>query len=170
MPLPSSDAARAKDNIFMPTSDGGIEHTIAEFADADEWLRRATRNEIILFPPQFYLLHALAPFLASPRPRAETSLVELQEQRERLLAFIQQKSHGSSNWAEMVICPTLLRMSADGRSVLALDKTGLQPEEPRRRGDPDMVILLDFRPEGPRNIEIMTKQRFFTETRKVEKL
>lgn len=43
-----------------PTSDGGIEHTAAAFAPATEWLERQRNGEIVLFPPQLFLLTMLA--------------------------------------------------------------------------------------------------------------
>jgi hypothetical protein len=62
-----------RDELQVPTSDGGIEVTEAQFLPAAEWLRRARSAEIILYPPQFLLLHLVSEFL-DQEPRANTSV------------------------------------------------------------------------------------------------
>ena len=93
--------------IPTPAHDGGLEHTAAAFDDASAWLARARAGAIILFPPQFYLLHLVSEFLrplpssststptAAPGPAAENRHhhhhhlpLLLQSQRDALLAFL----------------------------------------------------------------------------------
>lgn len=54
--------------IPAPTHDGGLEHTAAAFDNTHTWLARARAGDIILFPPQFYLLHLIAGFFPPPPP------------------------------------------------------------------------------------------------------
>src|SRR5271154_105186 len=82
--------------IPNPTSDGGVEHTAALFAPCSTWLSQARANEIILFPPQFYLMHLLAPFLSAPPPYQTFTTEGLQEQRDAVMGFLQ-SSHSNSN-------------------------------------------------------------------------
>lgn len=75
--LPQTDLNQAI--IPTPTHDGGVEHTAATFDDARAWLGRARAGDIILFPPQFYLLHLVSEFL---RPQPSTPEGPPQQQRE----------------------------------------------------------------------------------------
>lgn len=145
--------------IPVPTSDGGLEHTAALFASCKEWLEQAMRNEIILFPPQFYLMSLLAPFLDVSSSRA-LSTAELQKQRDGVLAFLDGDGDGMGvRWAEKVMSPTgLLMRKSDGRSVLALDKPGPELKDSGRRGDEKRVVLVKFSKEGPRNVEVRLRK------------
>ena len=60
--------------IPVPTSDGGLEHTEAQFLWPSQWLQRAKENEIIVYPPQFYLLSLISEFFpAGSSGREEVS-------------------------------------------------------------------------------------------------
>ncbi|KAF2492114.1 hypothetical protein BU16DRAFT_104114 [Lophium mytilinum] len=97
-PLPPSTTA-APHNLLdpdetiipTPTHDGGIEHTAARFLPAAKWLALARAARILLFPPQFFLLHLLAPYLARSSTSPTSPLpppAELQAERDALLAFL----------------------------------------------------------------------------------
>src|ERR1700733_1739015 len=88
LPLTQVSAKNIKSEavIPVPTSDGGVEHTAALFASCKEWLEQATRNDIILFPPQYYLMDLLAPFLRLSSIPLSTE--ELQTQRDAVLEFL----------------------------------------------------------------------------------
>ena len=61
LPLQASESpGLATESTVRATSDGGKEITSALFADASDWLSRARDGQIILFPPQFYLLSIIA--------------------------------------------------------------------------------------------------------------
>jgi hypothetical protein len=145
--------------IPTPTSDGGLEHTAALFASCQTWLDQATRNEIILFPPQFYLMHLLAPFLSNPNSK-KVSAEELQQQRDGVLNFLKGDGDGKGvKWADKVMSPIgLLMRKSDGRSVLALDKPGPELKDSGRRGDEKRVVLVKFSKEGPRNVEVRLRK------------
>ncbi|TVY53520.1 putative nudix hydrolase, partial [Lachnellula suecica] len=124
LPLTQTSAQNitSQSAIPTPTSDGGLEHTDALFAPCRTWLDQARRNDIILFPPQFYLMHLLSPFL-SPPPSTPLSISELQAQRDGVMDFLQGDGDGKGvRWADKVMSPIgLLMRKSDGRSVLALD-------------------------------------------------
>lgn len=135
----------------VPTPDGGVEHTAATFADAGEWLRRQARGEIVLFPPQCYLLTLVAEALGSvPGVReadgngsdsGDGERARLVAQREALLSFVGSapasagavgpagnaggRPHPTAliPWSEKVMSPhTLFIRDGDRRIVLGLDK------------------------------------------------
>lgn len=185
--LPNSDLSKNADFnlpttsealIPNPTPDGGIEHTAALFAPCSTWLAQARANEIILFPPQFYLMHLLAPFLSTPPPYQTFTTEELQKQRDAVMAFLKTSdSPSSAPWSHKVMSPSGLFMrKSDGRSVLALDKPGLELGGSGRSGDPERVVLVRFSKEGPRDVdvrwrrEVLDEERAWKEKERVEEV
>ncbi len=172
LPLPSESPAhgslpvQSEAIIPIPTSDGGIEHTAARFLPPSTWLSMARSGEIILFPPQFFLLHLLHPYLS---PENVPNIVEPQElarQREALLDFLQT---GDPPWGEKCMSPTgVMWKSGDGRAVLALDKPGPELEGSGRSGDSERVVLVKFNKEGPRELEVAWKKDVFKEERRLK--
>ncbi|KAK4143960.1 uncharacterized protein C8A04DRAFT_36998 [Dichotomopilus funicola] len=152
--------------IPAPTHDGGVEHTAAAFDHASTWLARARAGEIILFPPQFYLLHLVSAFLDSAAPTSSPSSQQdhhHQTARTSLLNFLAHTPTSSSSpftstttnhptasisWGQKVISPAVLFMrSRDGRVVLGLDKPGpeLRGSDPSAKGgDMERVVLVKF--------------------------
>lgn len=161
LPLTQTSAKNisSEDVIPIPTSDGGVEHTAALFGSCKEWLSQAMRNDIILFPPQFYLMSLLAPFL-DVSPSSNLSTQELQRQREGVMGFLKGDGDGKGvNWADKVMSPVgLLMRKSDGRSVLALDKPGPELKDSGRSGDEKRVVLVKFSKEGPRNVEVRLRK------------
>ena len=169
---PLSDAAQedseAEVRIPVPTTDGGVEHTNARFLPASVWLRLAQEGRIILFPPQFFLLHQVAQHFDNlsdavaygsisrdPLPREE-----LEARRRRLLEFVKT---GEPPWTEKVISPIVLpprdgQKRPDSRSVLALDKPGPELAGSGRAGLKEQVVLVGFRKEGPRHLAVIPRQ------------
>jgi hypothetical protein len=150
--------------IPVPTSDGGLEHTAALFASCAEWLSQASRNEIILFPPQFYLMYLLAPFLDISTSKS-LSTAELQKQRDGVLQFLEGDGDGKGvKWADKCISPVGIMMrKSDGKSVLALDKPGLELTGSGRSGDVERVACVKFSKEGPRSVEIRLRREVLAE-------
>ncbi|KAE8450661.1 hypothetical protein EG329_006005 [Mollisiaceae sp. DMI_Dod_QoI] len=172
--LPLAQTSRApnlpsQSVIPTPTSDGGLEHTAALFASCSRWLSQAGRNEVILFPPQYYLMFLLSPFLApSPFLPAE----ELQIQRDRVLKFL--KTDGGDGkgipWAEKVMSPIgLLMRKSDGRSVLGLEKPGPELKGSGRGGDEKRVVLVKFSKGGPRDVEVRDRAEILAEEKEFQK-
>ncbi|KAH7319436.1 hypothetical protein BKA65DRAFT_556855 [Rhexocercosporidium sp. MPI-PUGE-AT-0058] len=163
----TSKSISSKSVIPTPTSDGGLEHTAALFAPCSTWLSQARQNSIILFPPQFYLMYLLAPFLTpSSSNSSPLSTSELQRQRDDVLEFL--KGDGGDGkgvkWADKVMSPIgILMRKSDGRSVLGLDKPGPELRESGRRGDEKRVVLVKFGREGPRNMEVRDRREVLAE-------
>ncbi|TVY24629.1 putative nudix hydrolase [Lachnellula hyalina] len=155
--------------VPTPTSDGGVEHTAALFASCWDWLNQATKGEVMLFPPQYYLMHLLSPFLIpSPTP---LSTQELQKQRDAVLGFLQGDGDGKGvKWADKVMSPVgLLMRKSDGRSVLSLEKPGPELVGSGRAGDAKRVVLVKFSKEGPRDVEVRWRKEVLDEEKR-EKL
>lgn len=151
--------------IPVPTSDGGVEHTAALFGSCQKWLDQARKNEIILFPPQFYLMWLLSPFLSVPSSPLSTA--ELQKQRDSVLEFLKSDGDGKGvKWADKVISPVaILLRESDQRAVLALDKPGPELKNSDRRGDEKRVVLVKFGKDGPRNVDVRYKKDVLEEER-----
>lgn len=61
-------------------------------------------------------------------------------------------------WKDKCMSPTgLLMRKSDGRSVLGLEKPGLELEGSVRRGDGKRVVLVRFGKGGPRDVEVLEK-------------
>ncbi|OJK03078.1 hypothetical protein ASPACDRAFT_113764 [Aspergillus aculeatus ATCC 16872] len=146
-----------REEIQVPTSDGGVEVTEARFLPASEWLQMAQRGDIILFPPQFLLLHLVAGFL-DKKPRVAASLRELHRRRAELTDFV---STGQPPWSEKCISPKMLRMSSDGRTVLALDQPGPELRGTDKQGETERVVLVRFKRGEARELEVRWKQDAF---------
>ncbi|KAG5981142.1 hypothetical protein E4U55_003252 [Claviceps digitariae] len=164
--------------MLIPTTDGGIEHTAAQFSPPQFFLARAAENAIILFPPQVYLLTLLARFLrGSTTDQAGPALYK--NQREELLSFLQRrvtaetargKEHHTAriSWAEKVMNPySLLLREEDKRVVLALDKPGPDVEATAdgRGGDWERVLLVKFGKGGPSDVEVETREKVLKENK-----
>ena len=152
--------------IPIPTSDGGLEHTAALFGSCKEWLDQAQRNDILLFPPQFFLIFLLAPFL-DVSYSSTLSTNELQKQRDKLLEFVLRDGDGKGvKWADKVISPVgLLKRQSDGKNVLALDKPGLELKDSGRKGEEERVVLVNVSKEGPRDVEVRLRKEILDEER-----
>ncbi|KAJ5095691.1 hypothetical protein NUU61_005047 [Penicillium alfredii] len=150
-----------REHLQIPTSDGGIEVTEARFLSASEWLRRAQSGEIILFPPQFLLLHLVSGFL-DQEPHLDASVEEIQKRRAALVEFIHS---GSPPWTHKCISPKMLQMTEDGRTVLALDDAGPELKGSDRRGESERVVLVRFRKGSAREVAVGWKKDVMEEER-----
>lgn len=143
--------------VQTPTHDGGVEHTAALFDSASTWLAKASAGEIILYPPQFYLLTLISRFLARGTKQLTTS--DYSEQRDKLLSFLRRTptssvKHFTSDipWAEKVMSPEVVSFAktgsyGNGRVILGLAKPGRELMDSGRGGDVERVVLVDFRKE-----------------------
>jgi hypothetical protein len=164
LPLHSPTSITKDAIIPVPTSDGGIEHTAASFASCSTWLEQARKNEIILFPPQFYLMHLLSAFLI---PGPATSESELQAQRDKVVEFLNGTEGNGIPWADKVMSPVGLMMrKSDGRSVLGLEKPGPELKGSGRGGDAERVVLVRFGKEGPRDVDVRGRKEILEEEKK----
>ncbi|EEA20902.1 NUDIX family hydrolase, putative [Talaromyces marneffei ATCC 18224] len=142
-----------RQEVQVPTSDGGVEINEARFLPASNWLQQAQAGEIILYPPQFLLLSVTAQFLdQSPSTSSST---EKQARRKELLEFIHS---GNPPWTDKFVCPRSLQLLDDKRAVLALDHPGPELHGSGKKGDDERVIVVNFGKDGPRNVEVRWKK------------
>lgn len=169
-----------------PTSDGGLEHTAAAFAAPREWLRRQEAGEIVLFPPQCFLLTMVARALEGAGAGADYAA-----QRRALLDFVtkvppppeeelesragggrgRNKAHPTSliPWADKVMSPEVLFVRrSDGKLVLGIDKPGAELKGTGRGGDFERVVLARFGKEGPRDLEVRNREDVLREEKEAE--
>jgi hypothetical protein len=129
----------------------------------------ANKSEIILFPPQYFLLHQIAPFLAPSTSPFPLEPAELSRQRGALKEFV---LHGGGDvpWGQKCISPEVL-MKTDvggwggGRVVLGLGKPGLELRDSGRKGEDREVVFVEFKKEGPRRVEVARREDVFREER-----
>ncbi|TGO24733.1 hypothetical protein BPAE_0096g00390 [Botrytis paeoniae] len=169
----NQETEKQKETHTIPTHDGGIEHTAAEFAYCSTWLEKARKGEIILFPPQFYLMELLSQFLlpAGTDANSAFSTEELSAQRNQVLQFLQGDGGDASGifWGEKVMSPLSLgikRKNGDGRVILGLDGQGPELEGMGRKGDGKRVVLVRFGKEGPREVEVRERREILEEERR----
>ena len=163
----SQDNEEEEVKIPLPTTDGGLEHTTARFLPASVWLRLAQEGRIIMFPPQFFLLHQIAqhfdnlpdPIAYGSISRDPLSRQELEKRRKSLTDFVKTSQ---PPWTEKVISPIIRpvrdgKKREDNRSVLSLEKPGPELEGSGRSGENEQCILVNFRKEGPRHLAVISK-------------
>lgn len=181
---PASDGGSGPvdvDVVQTPTPDGGVEHTAATFADAPEWLRRQARGEIVLFPPQCYLLTLVAEVFASVSPESVGGDLEARyaAQRRALVEFVRRTPTGGEAageggkglhpsalipWSEKVMSPhTLFIRDSDDRIVLGIDKPGPELKGSGAGGDYERVVLVKFAKGGPRDVEVRGREEVLRE-------
>lgn len=189
MPLAESPRTPAADGgpvdidvVQTPTPDGGVEHTAATFADASEWLRRQARGEIVLFPPQCYLLTLVAQVFGSVSPESVGNDLEARyaAQRRALVEFVRRTPttadggavdggkalHPSAliPWSDKVMSPhTLFIRDSDDRIVLGIDKPGPELKGTGAGGDFERVVLVKFAKGGPRDVEVRGREEVLRE-------
>lgn len=139
----------------VPTSDGGVEVTEAQFLPASEWLRLARSKDIIVFPPQVLLLTLVAQFLDKAEPDGENPQSISPEESSRRRDELYQFAHsGTPPWTQKFISPQPIATYDDGRSILGLDSSGPELQATDKKGESDRVVLTRLSKEGPREVEI----------------
>ena len=188
----ATESAPGKEAL-VPTPDGGVEHTAARFDDAATWLERQRRGEIILFPPQCFLLHLVSQFLEGPhnisstaselnRPPAMPAAAHYEGQRERLLTFVHAiptdaeregvQPHPTAGipWPQKVMSPVTLGMRrSDRRVILGIDKPGWELRDTDRGGDHERVVLARFSKRGVGEVEVRNREAVLAEEREAQR-
>ena len=139
---------------MVPTADA-VETVDAEWLPAKRWLERSRAGEVILFPPQFILLYLISEFLdgKAESSTADTSDEELLIRRKRLEHFIHHDS--SPPWSQKYISPMAMGLvGGDGRQMLALDQAGPELKGSGLKGEMERVVLVRFKKEGPREVDV----------------
>ncbi|XXH06011.1 hypothetical protein Hte_012456 [Hypoxylon texense] len=176
--------AAARSEAMVPTPDGGVEITAARFDDATTWTEKQRKGDIVLFPPQYFLLHLLSQFLVR-RPAQSPGLSEPVEnygaQREKLREFLEMvptarepraAKHPTSQipWGAKVISPTSLGLrKSDKRVILGLDKPGPELKRTDRGGDIERVALVRFVKGTAKDVEVRSREEVLEEERQAEK-
>lgn len=123
----------------LPTDDGGIEIVSTRFMAPQLALDAAKRDEIVLFPPQFYLISMLLPFLEQSAG-LEDHVAKLR--RKRLVRF------AKGDFGKMTVEPHVLRKLSDRRVLM-----GLGPN-----GDKDSFVIVQIAEKGePRGLKLLRK-------------
>lgn len=162
LPLESGlELGKDTNQVHIPTPDGGVEHTAAEFAWSGEWIEAALQGECVLFPPQFFLLSLVAGFLKPPSDReGKLDTEQLQEQRRQLMEFVKSED---PPWGEKCISPTPIKKSGD-TLWMGLGDAGPELEGTGRSGDKERVLRVELSGEiergrrTPRTKEIVKKK------------
>lgn len=148
-----------------PTPDGGLEHTGATFHAPIDWLSLASRGEIILYLPQFFLLTLISPFLPPPLetsgPNSKFPDTILRGQREALMAFVESSE---PPWGDKCISP-LAFFRDEKRELLALDNPGPELQGTNRKGDSERIVLVNMEEGDQRTpaLEIKLRENFLKE-------
>lgn len=137
----------------LPTPDGGVEHTSAEFRHPSSWLDLHHERKITMYPPQYYLLTLLSKFFKGG---------DVEGERRSFLEFAGRvptandpdaREHFTSSipWGEKVMSPTPLKGYEDGSVALGLDRPSKEVEAlgGQRGGDVENVVVVDLRKGGP---------------------
>lgn len=85
---------------------------------------------------------------------SSNSREEIEQRRAALKHFVETDS--SPPWKDKYISPLALGgvTMSDGRTVLSLEKPGLELKDSGFGGETDMVVFVKFRKEGPRQVDV----------------
>ncbi|KAK8012954.1 Structure-specific endonuclease subunit SLX4 [Apiospora marii] len=182
-----SNAAIHAESV-LPTPDGA-EITTSAFEDAATWLSRQQSGDIILFPPQAFLLTLISQFCPGPPPPESSSSAPLtrdnsdyryyQRQRDELTEFLHRvptasKPRSLKNptsripWADKVISPVTTMVTDDGRILLSLDRPGPELRGSGRGGDFERVVLVRFEKGTARQVQVLDREEAFRVLRPAE--
>lgn len=134
---PSASGAVEGGTQQLPTDDGGIEILSTRFITPNAALEAAKKAEIVFFPPQFYLISKLLPFLGESTG-LEDHVAKLG--RKQLVRFAE------GEFGQMTIEPHPLKKLSDGRMIM-----GLGPN-----GDQESVVVIQLAKKGePRGLDLL---------------
>lgn len=140
--------------------DGGLEHTEAEWADVAEWVRRAQAGEVMLYEPQAFPLHVMAPFFPQGPNR------DYGAERKRLLEFIRTVPTGDTGhftdqipWKDKIMCPYVVGQVDDGRVIISCEHPGPEiKDEEHRGGCAERMVMINTWTHNPRNAEMVRRK------------
>lgn len=138
-----------------------VETMAPEWKRCSDWIAEADAGKIILFPPQYILLHIIASFLDKPGDPAESRDIPEEERisrRQALDRFIKE-DRSPVPWTEKFISPVPgPKKWLDGRQILALDKQGPELAKSGLKGDDSRFVLVSFSKEGPRKVSVIDRR------------
>lgn len=162
--IDSVNAGTGKEVVIPhPTHDGGKEHTAARFDAAGTWIAQSESGEILIFPPQFYLLWHVSKFLTAPEPdEGKLDDGERQAQRDALREFLNDEEE-RPKWADKVIGPKVAGLSEDGSRILLLDGPGSELKHTARGGDSRKVVLMKNIGAGSARVQVRLRDEIMKE-------
>ncbi|KAK5096507.1 hypothetical protein LTR70_001681 [Exophiala xenobiotica] len=138
-----------------------IETMSPEWKTPAQWIEEADAGKIILFPPQYILLHIISTFLNKPDDPSESRDVP-EEERIRRREALQKYIHEDRSpvaWTDKFISPAPgPEKWIDGRQILALDKQGPELKDSGLKGDTSRFVLVAFSKEGPRKVAVIDRK------------
>lgn len=167
--------AAAQSEAVVPTPDG-TEVTTSAFEEASTWLARQQRGEVILFPPQAFLLTLVSQFCTGPPPASSSPTEDAaattnyyQAQRQALLDFLHRtptstqpraRQHPVSQipWADKVISPITTKVLEDGRAVMSLEFPGPELKGSTRGGEWGRIVLARFSKGKVGDVEVKNRE------------
>lgn len=158
-------------NPSVRASADEVETMAPEYRTAKEWLSAAKTGEVILFPPQFFLLHLISQFLDLEPPNTQSgdvygkiSAAEIVARRRKLYDFI--TTDENPPWKDKFISPMGKGQAADGRQILHLTNGSPELKDSELKGDESRVVLVAFQKGGPRQLEVRFAKDVFEEARR----
>lgn len=150
-----------RDSIIpVPTHDGGLEHTAARFRSVHEWLDRARAGDMIVYPPQFFLMWKLSEFFA----RGTHDNTALQAQRDAVRAFVHT---GHPPWTHKCICPmALLKLDVEHLQIVSLESPGPELHGSDRSGERQYLLAIPAGGNGITPVRVMERNDVFDEARR----
>lgn len=138
--IPGDDSGTVgEETQQLPSDDGGIEVLSTRFIKPYAALEAAKKGEIVFFPPQFYLISILLPFLEESTGLGD-HVTKLR--RRQLVRFAE------GGFGQMTIEPYILKKLSGGRVIM-----GLGPD-----GDRENVVIVQLAKKGePRGLELLKK-------------
>ena len=135
-------------------------------------MRAAQKGEVILFPPQFFLLHLISQFLDNAEGGeggmyGQVSAAEIVSRRRKLYEFI--TTDQQPPWSQKFISPMGQGMTGDGRAILHLGNGCPELKDSELKGDDSRVVLVKFNKEGPRQLEVRMRKEVLEEVRQQQK-
>jgi 8-oxo-dGTP pyrophosphatase MutT (NUDIX family) len=154
-------------NASLHATSDKAENTAADWKTASEWIELSRKGEVILLPPQFLLLYLCSLHLDKEGEwKNDVTKDVIKERRESLRRFVE--TDGSPPWRDKYISPLSLGYDVvrGGRTVLDLSKPGLELKGSGLSGDSERVIFVNFRKEGPTEVDVGWRKEVLADARK----
>lgn len=147
-----------------------IETMAPEWSRAENWLRRARSDEIILFPPQFLLLLLISEIFDGKGVDSDDAILSRRDQL-RVLIETGGTGGGTPPWKDKFISPMgAAPRKMDNRQVLKLDQPGPELKGSGLKGEMDRVVLVNFSKQGPRQVAVAWRKDVIKPDGREEKL
>ncbi|RMZ92150.1 hypothetical protein DV736_g615, partial [Chaetothyriales sp. CBS 134916] len=156
------------DNPSIHATSDEVETMHPEYKSAREWISLAQAGDVILFPPQFLLLHLISQFLDVDDSNSN-STADIVDRRRRLYEFIT-TDRTPVPWTHKYISPiaTSSPLDEDDRILLQLNRPGPELEGSDLVGDDSRIVLAKFQREGTRQLDVKLKTDVFSDEKQTK--